>query len=100
MDHSLHATEGGLQDVVGGSCHKYLFFCRDKHLFVVTKKKRLLSRQKYVVTNKHVFVATKQAYFCRDKRRALSRQTRVCHDKTFVATEMILVAVPANDTKY
>ena len=41
-----------------------------------------LSRQKmcFVVTNT-----------------CLSQQTCVCHDKTFVATKMILVAVPAND---
>ena len=41
--------------------------------------------------NKNMFVATKvlsrQAYFCRDKRRVLSRQTCV----------MMLVAAPAND---
>ena len=33
-------------------------------------------------------------------RHVLLRQTRVCHDKTFVAPKMILVAVPANDTKH
>ena len=39
----------------------------------------------------------RQAYFCRDKRRVLSREKRVCGDKTFVTTKMILVAAPAND---
>ena len=39
-----------------------------------------------------IFVATKQAFFCHDKRRVLSRQTRVC---LFVATKMILVAALA-----
>ena len=29
-----------------------------------------------------------------------SRQTRFCCDKTFVATKMILVAAPANDTRH
>ena len=33
---------------------------------------------------------SRQTYFCRDKR-------RVCRDKMFVATKMILVAAPAND---
>ena len=56
-------------------------FCRDKHDFVATK------------------VLSQLAYFCRDKRRVLSRQTRVCSDKTFVATKIILVAAPANNTK-
>ena len=41
---------------------------------------------------------SRQPYICSDKRRVLSRQTRDCRHKTFVATEMILVAGPANDT--
>ena len=65
-------------------------------------------RQNYVCRDKHVFVVTKvllwQAYFCRNKRRVLSWQTcvclnkRVCRDKTFVTTKIILVAAPVNDT--
>ena len=59
--------------------------CRDKHTFSC-EKRRVLSLQtrvkKIVATNicrnKHVFVATtvlsRQAYFCRDKGRVLSRQ--------------------------
>ena len=47
-----------------------------------------------------VFVATiflsQQAYFCRDKRTVLSRQTRVC----FVAKKMILVAAAASDSYF
>ena len=31
------------------------------------------------------------------KKKKLSRQTRVCRDKTFVETKMILVVAPAND---
>ena len=64
---------------------------------------RLLSRRKTCICrDKNLFVATKvlsqPAYFCRDKRRVLSRQTRVsCFDKTFVATKTIHVAAPAND---
>ena len=70
-------------------------FCHDKHTFVTT-----------ICHDKNNFVATKvkswQVYFCRDKRLALSwqtclsQQTHVCHDKTFVATQ-ILVAATAND---
>ena len=48
-----------------------------------------------------IFVMTKllsrQAYFCHEKRCVLSRQTRVCCDKTFVTTKMIFVAAPASD---
>ena len=45
-----------------------------------------------------IFVATKK--FCRrDRTRVLSRQTRICRDKSkLVATKMIPVAVPAIDT--
>ena len=39
-----------------------------------------------------IFVATKDV-FCRDK-----HKHGFCRDKTFVATKMILVAAPANDT--
>ena len=75
--------------VIGGSFHKYRF-CRNKHVLVATK---------------HVF--------CHDKRmlvvtKVLSRQTCACRDKAFVklvfvatkivATKMILVTAPVNDT--
>ena len=89
-------------------------------IFVATNT--CLSRQTRVCRDKRMLAATKllsrQVYFCRDKTRLLSRQTRVCRDKhnfvatkllsrqayvsrdkhVFVATKMILVAVPANDT--
>ena len=83
-----------------------------RQTFVATKITRLLMRQKYSVFafvatktfshDKHNFVATnvfsRQAYFCRDNGRALSRQTRVCRNKTFVATKIILAAAPVSDT--
>ena len=56
--------------------------------------KYILSRQFF--RNK-TFVTT---YFCRDKRRLLSRQTCVCRNETFVATKMILVAAPTNDRQH
>ena len=34
----------------------------------------------------------RQAYFCCDK--------RVCHDKTFAATKMVLVAAPTNEMQH
>ena len=84
------------------------YFCRNKrhvllHMFVMTEVN--LSWQNYVCCNKcllrqkHVMtkVLSRQAYFCRDKRRVLLWQTRVCRDKTFVATKIILVSAPAND---
>ena len=92
-------------------------FCRDRHVFVATRhvfcrdkimQVSLLSRQKFCrhkhvsvatniccdifLVNKHDFVATKvlsrQAYFCRDKGRVLSRRDK----HLFVATKMILAA--------
>ena len=81
-------------------------------MLAVTK---LLLQQNYVLKimtkdvfwrDMHVFVATKvslckkelsqQAYICCNKRCVLSRQTSVCHNKTFVTTKMILVAAPAS----
>ena len=53
-------------------------FCSDKCMLVATK--RLSDKHKYL-SRQFFFIATKrlspQAYFCRDKRRVLSRQTRV-----------------------
>ena len=63
-------------------------FCHDKSMFIVTK------------------------YFCHDERRVLLQQNtcllqqnfccchkyHFCCDKTFVATKIILMAAPANDT--
>ena len=58
----------------------------------------------FVATNKsyrdkHTFVATKDV-FCRDKNVfvATNKITRACRDRTFVATKIILVATPANNT--
>ena len=92
--------------------------CRDKQVFVTTKHvfchnyffdaTKVLSRQQmcYVVTNTCLLrqkysVATniillRQAYFCRNKRRILSRKTRVCRNNFFVGTKMILVAAAAS----
>ena len=92
------------------SQHKYVFvttkhvFRREKNMIVATKiimfvaTNTCLSRQTFCL-DKHTFVVKKdvatnilsrQAYFCREKR-------RVCCDKTFAATKMIPVAAPAND---
>ena len=45
----------------------------------------------------YAFVATK--YFCRDKYTCVATKDVFCHDKSFVATKMILMAAPANDLK-
>ena len=65
------------------------YACRDKTF-----------RQNYVCRDK-IFLSclSRQAYFCRHKRRVLLRQTRVCRDKsklcrdkdTFVATKDVFV---------
>ena len=89
------------------------YFCCDKHVFLASKHvfchdtKVCLSQQKFCC-DKHVSylswqkyfdmtkVLLRQAYLCRDM---FCRDKHVCHDKTFVAPKMILVAAPANDTK-
>ena len=53
--------------IIGGSCHKY-HFCRDKHVFVATNMCLIGQNTSFVATT----VLSRQAYFCRDKRRVLS----------------------------
>ena len=60
-------------------------FCRDKHVFVA---------KKLFVCLFFVLFLSRKKYACRDNLTFV----RVCLDKRFVATKMILVAVPANDT--
>ena len=59
--------------IIGGNCHKY-HFCRDKQVFVKTKR---------VFCDKNMFVATS----------ILLLRQKTC----FVATKLILVAAPATD---
>ena len=106
--------------ITGGSCYKYA--CHDT-TFVATKL--LLSRQNiFVATNicrDKYFVVTgillsRQNNFCLEKKYAYHDKTFVatntcllrqifvvskifcCHKHNFVATKIILVASPANDT--
>ena len=72
--------------VATNTCLSRQSFCRNKHNFVATT---VLSQQAYFCREKHAFFATE--YVFRDK-------TRACRDKTFVATKIILVAAPANDS--
>ena len=58
--------------------------CHDKHL----SQQKFSCDKKYFVTA--VIVLSCQAYFCRDKRHVATN--------VFVATEMILVAAPTNDS--
>ena len=90
--------------VVTKVCRTRQNFCRDKIMFVA-----ICVLSTHICCDKHVFVATK-ASMSQTKR--LPRQTHFCCDKTlvatglhlsrqntgFVATKMILVAAPANDT--
>ena len=71
--------------------------CRDKSKLVATEVlsqenficcRKYLSWQKFCC-NKDMFVATK----------VLLQQAHFCHDKTLVATKIILAGVPANDKK-
>ena len=69
-------------------------FWRDKHMFDATKHvfchdKSMFFRDKYIfVATKHFSkVLSRQAYFCRDTRRVLPQQTRVCR---FVAAKWYL----------
>ena len=79
--------------IIGRSCHKY-HFCCDKDAFVVTRC--VLLRQNFrcdFCSDKLIFVATntfvlrKHLFLCVTKV-CLSWQTRVCCDKSFVATKI------------
>ena len=94
------------------SCHNK----HDKHMFVTTKhvchnKTHLLLQQKYACSNK-TFVVTNsclwQQKFCCDKHTFVRTKDVLCCDKhvfvwlsqkSFVATKVILVANPINDSK-
>ena len=67
------------------------FLSRQNTSFVATKVCLLLSRHNSVCRNK--IYLSRQAYFCHDK-------IRVCLYKRFVATKIILVAAPANNTLF
>ena len=58
-----------------------------------------LRNSKYACRDK-TFVAFAVSTLLSDKRRVLSRQTRVCRDKMFVATKMLPVAAPAKDSTW
>ena len=97
-------------------------FCHNKHVFVMTKnvfchgKKFVATKHVFVVTQKcllrqaHVFVATnvlsRQTCFVATNmsfvttNTFLSWQNHVCCNKTFVVTQILLVAAPANDNKW
>ena len=62
-------------------CRNKITVCRDKHV---------LSRQAYFLS--------RQTRVCLDKTRILSRQKNACCNKTFVATKIMLVAAPPNDS--
>ena len=61
-----------------------------------------LLRQKYACCNKVVFVETK-IFGCNKHNFVMSKvvttKDMFCHNRTFVASNMILVAAPANDTR-
>ena len=99
--------------LIGGSCHKYHFCCNrsiymyaccDKP-FVVTKLCLLwqnfcgnnffLSWQTRVCHDKHTFVVTKDVcVFCNKLvfvTNVLSQQKYICHNRTFVATSILLL---------
>ena len=59
--------------------YKHMLYLSPNNSFVATNI--ILSRQKFC-RNKHIFVATKDLF---------------CRDKAFVATKIVLAAVPAND---
>ena len=114
--------------IIGGSCHQYFCRDKcSVATNACLSRQTILSRQAYFYRDKHVFVTTIHV-FCRDKSMLVANRTFVatfvateifCHDKhnfvatktfvtasiflsrqktCFVATKMILVAAPANDS--
>ena len=64
--------------------------CRDKLTFVVTNTCLLWQNMSFVKTK----VCLSQQNFSRDKHTFVA--TSICHDKSFVATKIMLVAAPVN----
>ena len=79
--------------------------CLFEHVFVATK--HVFCRDNEYTCRDKTFVATnlilsRQAYFCRDKRRVTNtcdKHVIIAGKHVFLATKMILVAAPANDTQ-
>ena len=76
-----------LSPIVGRSCRPQVYdFCRAKHVFVVTK-----------------VILSRQAYFCRENKQTNKKRvvvflaTITCLSQS-IATKMVLVAVPINDS--
>ena len=100
-------ASASLTAIVGRSCHKHNFcrdkyvFCRDKHVFcrdknMLVAKKVCLSRQTRVCCDKYS-VTTK---LCLSRQKFCSgKYTFVPTKGLFVATNMVLVAAPVNDTQ-
>ena len=102
-------------NIIGRNYHKYHFCCDKTRLLSRQKygcrdkqfvaKKICLSRQncccdKYLSRQNYVCILlSRQTRVCRDKTRLLSRQKYGCLDKSFVATNTcsIKVVAPAND---
>ena len=66
--------------------------CHDKIRFVVTKY--FFTTKVFVTTNichEQIKVFLRQTYYCRNKRRFLSWQTRICHDKSKLHKIMFVV---------
>ena len=82
---------------LAGAAASIIFY--DKNMLVAIKD--IVATNTLITTNNFlaIFFLLRQLYFCRDKRRVLSRQTHVCRDKSMLAaTKMIRAAAPANDS--
>ena len=77
------------------------YFCHDKRCVLLRQshvccdKSMHPSRQNYVCCDKTIL---SQQFFFRDKHTFVTTKNVFCHDKTFVATKMILLAAPTNDS--
>ena len=111
----LPVAKGRQSAITGGSCHKHHFCHNRRCVFFTTNMRLLRQNTSFVATkiclpghnfcrDKPNFVATKyfcnkiclsrQAYFCRYKRYVLSRQTRVCRNKTMSRQKWSLWQLP------
>ena len=100
--HIHHPTSSCM---IGGICHKYHFCCEKKKIDTFLSQLNVsyfATNVKLCLLNNVIYVYDKHFYFCRDKRRVLSRQNYVCrdkylspqkyacHHKSFVATSILL----------
>ena len=74
------------------------YFFRDKNLFCRVKYNFVVYRDKIILVPTNVLSRQSVLLARQNTNKRLSQQTRVCRERSFFSTKIILVAAPANDS--